>query len=184
MLGADARFRRIYFNRHADPLGIGKSPSRFSDPRRRVPEHRYGVLYLGESLKVCFLEAILRDTRNGAVGDYPMEEREILARNVAEIEVVTPLSLADLRGDSPIRMGIPSDVARASRQGLARRWSLAFHEHPSAPDGIIYASRLNGETNIAVYDRAIPKLRVSSVGRLIDAAELPDVLDDLQVAIV
>ena len=92
--------------------------------------------------------------------------------------------VVDLRGDSPIRMGVPSDVARASRQSLARKWSQAFHEHPSAPDGIIYASRLNGETNIAVYDRAIPKLRISSVRRLIDAAELPDVLDDLWVAIV
>ncbi len=47
-------------NAYPDPLGFGKSPSRFSDTRRRIAENRFGVLYLGETLKVCFLEALLR----------------------------------------------------------------------------------------------------------------------------
>jgi hypothetical protein len=55
------RFGRLYLNRYPDPLGFGKTPSRFSDPRRRIERHRFGVLYLGGSLKVCFLEALLRD---------------------------------------------------------------------------------------------------------------------------
>jgi hypothetical protein len=55
------RFGRLYFDRYPNPLGFGKTPSRFSDPRRRIPRNRFGVLYLGESLKVCFLEALLRD---------------------------------------------------------------------------------------------------------------------------
>jgi hypothetical protein len=54
-----ARFGRIVFNRRSDPLGFGKTPSRFSDPRRRISSHRFGVIYLGETLKVCFLEAVL-----------------------------------------------------------------------------------------------------------------------------
>jgi hypothetical protein len=79
-IGPGARFGRIVFNRHSDPLGFGKTPSRFSDPRRRIPSHRFGVIYLGETLKVCFLEAVLRDSRNGAVGDYPTDERELHVR--------------------------------------------------------------------------------------------------------
>ena len=110
------RFGRIILNRHSDPLGFGKTRSRFSDPRRRIPSHRFGVIYLGETLKVCFLEAVLRDSRNGAVGDYPMDERELHVRLYAEIEITGPLSLVDLLGDGAIRMGIPSDVARASSQ--------------------------------------------------------------------
>jgi hypothetical protein len=51
---------RIYLLRHPDSLGFGKTPSRFSDPRRRAEENRLGVLYLGSTLKVSFLEAILR----------------------------------------------------------------------------------------------------------------------------
>jgi RES domain len=181
---AGERFRRIYFDRHKSPLGFGKTPSRFSDPRRRKPENRFGVLYLGETLRVCFLEAVLRDKRNGTVGDYPMDEIELRSRQIAVVEVVKPLATIDLRGDGGVRMGVPSDVSRASDQRLARAWSAAFHDHPARPDGIVYSSRLNGQTNLAIYDRAIPKLRVVDTTPLIDAPELPEVLDELLVALV
>jgi RES domain len=178
-----ARFGRIYHLRYPDPLGIGKTPSRFSDPRRRIPANRFRVLYLGSSLKVCFVEAMLRDQRNGAVADYPIEERELHERLYADVEVAEPLSLVDLRGDGLLRMGVPSDVARGARQRLARLWSVAFHTHPSGPDGILYPSRLNGETNLAVYDRAIPKLRTADTNPLIAVAGLAEVLNDLKVAL-
>jgi hypothetical protein len=183
-LAAGARFGRIYFDRHTNPLGFGKTSSRFSDPRRRIPKNRFGVLYLGQSLKVCFLETVLRDKRNGAVGDYPLDETELRARRFAVVEVVTPLAMVDLRGEGGVRMGVPSDVPRASDQCLARAWSVAFHEHPAQPDGVVYPSRLNGQTNLAVYSRAIPKLHVADTTSLIDAPELPGVLDDLLVALV
>lgn len=44
-----ARFGRIYLNRFPDPLGYGKTLSRFSDPRRRALANRFGVLYRGGS---------------------------------------------------------------------------------------------------------------------------------------
>ncbi|MES0214072.1 RES domain-containing protein [Mesorhizobium sp. C280B] len=50
-----------------------ESPSRFSDPRRRVDANRFGVLYLGDSLKVCFLETVLRDRRAGILDDLPID---------------------------------------------------------------------------------------------------------------
>ena len=81
-------------------------------------------------------------------------------------------------------MGVPSDVAKASDQGLARAWSVAFHQHSQRPDGIIYPSRLNGHTNVAVFDRAIGKLREIRWMRLIAAPGLASVLDDLKVSIV
>ncbi len=180
---AGRRFGRIYLSAYPNPLGIGKSPSRFSDPRRRIPRNRFGVLYLGETLKVCFLEAVLRDQRDGHAGDLPLEESEIYARRFAEIETLDELRLVDLRDDHPVRMGIPSDVARSSRQTLAREWSLAFHQHRSAPDGIIYPSRLNGHTNLAIYDRAIPKLAPARVLPLIGAPGFASVLRELLVSL-
>lgn len=45
------RFGRIYLARYPDPLGFGKTPSRFSDPRRRKPASRFGVLYLGDTFR-------------------------------------------------------------------------------------------------------------------------------------
>ena len=176
-------FGHIYPQRYPNPLGCGKTPSRFSDPRRRVESNRFGVLYLGASLNVCFIETILRDRRNGTVGDFLIDEGELRTGQYAEIRVAVPLSLVDLRGNGRVRMGVPSDVAGGSRQTLARAWSLAFHSHPVAPDGIIYPSRLNGETNLAIYDRAVTKLTVARTTELIDASGLARVLNDLSVAL-
>ena len=92
--------------------------------------------------------------------------------------------MVDLREDRAVAMGVPSDVHRTSRHALGRAWSVAFHEHPSRPDGIIYSSRLNGHTNLAVYDRAIPKLRPLRVRHLLAVPDLVSVLDDLSVEIV
>lgn len=176
-------FGRIYLSRYPDPLGCGKSLSRFSDPRRRIPENRFGVLYLGSTLKVCFVEAVLRDQGDGRIGDLLLEERGLAVRNYATIAITAPLSLVDLRGDGPLRMGIPSDVVRGAKQSLARRWSLAFHEHHAPPDGILYPSRLNGEINLAIYDRAIGKLGTSASGPLLMERDLTGALRDLRIGL-
>src|ERR1700693_6064768 len=79
-VGPGEAFGRIYPDRYREPLGYGKTGSRFSDPRRRVPENRFSVLYLGQTLKACFLEAVLRDQRNGVGGDFPIAERALHTR--------------------------------------------------------------------------------------------------------
>lgn len=180
---AGRTFGRIYHQRFVNPLGFGKGQSRFSDPRRRVEANRFGVLYLGSSLKVSFLEAVLRDDRDGVVGDFPMDEAELDTRQYAQAVTNTELTLLDLTGDGPVRMGVPSDVLRSSRQSLARRWSVAFHDHPAQVDGIYYPSRLNGEVNLAIYGRAVPKLTLATAGSLRAAPGLARVLNDLEVAL-
>jgi hypothetical protein len=179
-----AKFGRIYKKSFLNPLGFGKNPSRFSDPRRRTEANRFGVLYLGSSLKVCFLETMVRDERDGVVGQIEIAESELDDRRYAEIHVRQELRLLDLTADGPVRMGIPSDVARSRRQVLARKWSVAFHEHQQQPDGIVYPSRLNGETNLAIYERAVGKLELFREQHLKRAAGLPSVLDDFQVALL
>lgn len=177
-------FGRIYWSTYPDPLGYGKSPSRFSDPRRRLDANRFGILYLGNSLKVRFLETVLRDRREAILDDLPIEEVELTRRRYAQITTNADLRLVDLRGDNAVRMGVPTDVVRAQRQNLARRWSLAFHEHPSEPDGIIYSSRLNEATNLAIYDRAVPKLQAKRVVTLLGARGLAQALEDFRVGLV
>lgn len=93
------------------------------------------------------------------------------------------LRLVDLRNDNAVRMGVPTDVVRAQRQNLARRWSVAFYEHPAQPDGVIYPSRLNGATNLAVYDRAVRKLRPTRVTTLLGTPGLARVLEDFKVGL-
>ncbi|WP_374120422.1 RES family NAD+ phosphorylase [Mesorhizobium onobrychidis] len=174
----------MYWSTYPDPLRCGKSPSRFSDPRHRVAANRFGVLYLGDSLKMCFLEMVLRDRREGLVDDLPIEEVELTQRRYAEIATTADLRLVDLRDDNAVRMGVPTDVVRAQRQNLARRWSVAFHEHPSQPDGIIYPSRLNDATNLAIYDRATLKLQPKRIVTLLGAPGLGQVLEDFKVGLV
>jgi len=67
---------------------------------------------------------------------------------------------------------------------LARSWALASHEHQSLPDGIIYPSRLNGHTNVAVFERAVSKLAPARVIPLIGAQGLAAVINDLRVSLV
>ena len=180
---AGERYGRIYMAQHPDPLGYGKSNSRVSDPRRRKDENRFGVLYLGETLTVCFLEAVLRDQRDAIIGELVMDESELETRRYAEIKVATPLRLVDLRGNGAVAMGVPSNVHRGAGHTLGRAWSVGFHDHPQAPDGIIYPSRLNGQVNLAVYGRAVAKLRPARLRRLIDIAELAPILSELQVGL-
>jgi RES domain len=130
------------------------------------------------------VEAVLRDEKNGVVGDFPFPESELHTRRYAEIEIGGALNVVDLTRNGAVRIGMPSDVLRRSVQAAARRWSLAFYTHPAAPDGIMYPSRLNGETNLAIYDRAISKLVVTATCDLINATDLAAVLDDLQVRVV
>lgn len=105
MRRAGKRLGRVYLSRHPDPLGFGKALSRLSDPGQRIPASRFGVRYLGSTLKVSFVEAMLRDQGDGRIGQLLSAERDLAARSLAAIEVLTPLKLVDLRGDGPLRMG-------------------------------------------------------------------------------
>jgi hypothetical protein len=181
-VGPYQTFGRIYMAGFPDPLGYGKSNSRFSDPRRRKAANRFGVLYLGETLAVCFLEAVLRDRKDGVAGELELEERELDDRRYVTVETSSSLRLVDLRENNAIAMGVPSEVMRGVRQHIGRVWSVAFHDHPDGVDGIIYPSRLNGHVNLAIYGRSVGKLQPTRLRRLVDVAELAPILDDLEVA--
>jgi hypothetical protein len=87
-------------------------------------------------------------------------------------------------GDIPANLSAAVNLTSPSRQSLARSWALAFHEHQSLPDGIIYPSRLNGHTNVAVFGRAVSKLAPVRVMPLIGAPGLAAVINDLRVSLV
>ena len=178
-----ARWLRLYRRRFTDPLGFGLAPSRFSPPDDA--SEAYGVVYLGSSLKVAVAETLVRDHGDGRLGDLPIELAELETWTCAEIEAVRPLKLADLRGDAPLRMGIPSDVAHASGWRLSQTWSAALHGHEQNPDGLIYLSRFTGEANLAVFERALPKFAPVRVEALLDRrAELAATIRRLDLRIV
>jgi hypothetical protein len=182
-IGPELAWSRLSKNHHPDPLGYGWSPSRFSDPGTD-PTRRFAIIYFGATLKVCFLEAVLRDKGDGRVATMPIEEGELLTWNRVQVSARRPLRLVDLREDGPVRMGIPTDAVRAADQRLGRIWSRALWEHDAAPDGMIYPSRLNGHDNIALYDRALVKLATQTTAPLMSFRdEMARIIDDLDLSI-
>ncbi len=180
-IAAGENWYRLYESRFPDPLGWGPGLSRFGDPTGRA----FGLIYLGASAKVCFVETILRDRADGRGTDCVVALSEIERRRLATLRSTAPLRLVDLTGDGPLRMGVPSDVAGARDQSLARLWSKAFHAHAEAPDGVLYPSRLNEERCIALYDRAIGKVAPVATPHLMECrAELAAILSDLDIALV
>lgn len=178
---AGSIWQRLYFATHRDPLGFRPSPSRFSDPTGK----RFGVVYLGSSAKVAFAEVVLRDRAVGTLKPFliPMPELESYA--CADIEIVDILNLVDLTGDGHMRSHVPTDVTGASDQTLARIWSEAFYDHRDAPDGVLYSSRLNKERNIALYDRALAKLKAKAAPKLVERRdELAAILNDFDIGIL
>ena len=174
-------WRRLYVSNHPHPLGFSRTKSRFSDPTGRA----FGVVYLGSSIKVTFNEVILRDRADGRTGVVPIPLAEIEAYSCAEIEVAAELHLVDLTGDGALMMGVPSDVVGARDHTMAQLWSVAFHAHPDFVDGIYYPSRLNEERNIALYDRALTKLKTTAAPRLIECrGPLAAIIDEFNLSIV
>jgi len=170
---------RVYSAAHPHALGYGKNSSRFSDPRTTlVKSRRFGVLYLGSSLKVCFVEAVLRDRAVGLAGTFYLTNTEMRRLNVVELRSTRPLRLVDLRGDNLVKMRLPTDLARAQDHHLGQQASLAFYTHPDKPDGILYRSRLNEGLCVAVYGRAVRRMRGVKAIPLLDDARLAGVLDE------
>lgn len=173
-------WRRMFNTRFLDPLGWGRGRSRFSDPSGSA----FGLIYLGSSAKVAFVETVLGDRADGRGAECVVALAELEVRSLASFRITEALRLVDLTGDGPLRMGVPSDVVGASDQSPAQVWSAAFHAHEDQPDGVFYPSRLNEERCVALYDRAIGKLKVEAAPRLMDCrAELASILDDLEIAI-
>lgn len=154
--------------------------SRFSCPKRC----NFGVVYGAQTFTGAVVETIIRDSRDGIGSSAPVRLAEIKGRCAVVMEVCRSLTLVDLTGRNPIKMGVPSDVLRWSEHHLGQTWSAFFHDHPDRPDGLIYPSRLDGSINVAIYDRAVSLLVPAEQRPLLEwADELADAIDELELAI-
>ena len=155
----------------------------FSDPRKNSPR-QFGVYYVGQTFEAAFLETVLRDRKNGNPGTLVLSESDL--NDYAHVGVIPlqPLDVVDLRAGAGVALGLPTDTLRAASHRLGQRASLALYQHPDRPDGIWYPSRLNGEGNLAIYDRAVSKLSTGVRRLLRSCPELASVLDRYRVTLV
>lgn len=183
LASAGSTWHHLFLNCFSDPLGFGFSSSRFSDPRK-ARQPRFGVYYIGQTFEVAFLETIVRDRKNGNPGTLVLSSDDLNNYVHVVVTVRKPLDLVDLRGGGALAMGVPTNAVRAQSHRLGQRSSLAIYQHPNSPDGIWYQSRLNGDENIAVYDRAVRKRSAARRRPLGSCPELAIILDRYRIALV
>jgi hypothetical protein len=87
-----------------------------------------------------------------------------------------PLKMVDLRESGCLILGAPTDATHARNQAAGRVLSRTLYEQHSDTDGIWYQSRLTGEDCLAIYDRALKRLKPVKTGQLEHHPQLPDVL--------
>lgn len=155
MLPAGVRLLRIY-----DPTRFDATATSFRHfgPLDRFDHHHptttgdahinpdRGILYAGLTLSCCIAE-VFGD--RGAI--------ETGTREVAELEVVRPLLLLDLRDDGAMRAGTVSAIGKIAGRPLSQEWSRYFYERAShylTVDGLIWYGAHNDEECVALFERA------------------------------
>jgi hypothetical protein len=162
------------------PLQLHSSPSRFCDGKSG-----FAVMYAALSFETCIVETLVRDRFTHRLKrELPLAT--VLARGYARISTQPDreLNLLDLRDSGCVDIGAPTDAVRARHFAAGQALGKALYEEHKDVDGFIYASRLTGDDCVAVFDRAVEKLRVVDACELKDQRELPGVLDRNRVVLL
>jgi hypothetical protein len=160
------------FRIHRTALGakfFGASGNwRFDDPNKT-----YGTLYAGLSPEIAFAETLLRG--KGTL----IAEAELALRSLCTFTAREDLRMVELHGkrmfkidaDASVTCGLPYDASQA--------WSSAFHQHPDAPDGIVYrGTRDNSQFALVLFHRSSQKIdNGASIPLLEDKVALGALLD-------
>lgn len=172
-------YKRIFWT-GGDPLEFRPGTGRFNAPSRE-----FRVLYGADTLACCLAETLIRDRSALLGGPAPITVEDLDLRSVVELESLEPVAVVDLTGPGALRAGIPSAVAKAPDYGLSQAWSLAFWKHPSAPEGVLYRSRLDDDyLCVALYDRAAAKIRAADTTPLIRHPNCDAALERYRIQIV
>jgi len=144
--GTQALTFRFYgpLSRFDHQLGSDESFTPSNDPAR-------GIYYAAFSLSSCLVEVF---------GDTRVIETE--GKQVAQVEIIQPLILLDLRGSGAMKAGSVSALAKVPDRHLSQAWSRFFYEQTNlygTIDGILFFNAHNDEEAIALYERAKEKLR-------------------------
>jgi hypothetical protein len=162
------------------PLQLHSAPSRFCDGRSG-----FAMMYLALSFETSIVETLVRDRFTHRLKrELPLAA--VLARGYARVSTQPglELNLLDLRDTGCVDIGAPTDAVRARHFAAGQALGKAVHEEHKDVDGFIYASRLTGDDCIALFERAVKKLRVVEARELKDAQELPAVLERNKVVLV
>jgi hypothetical protein len=146
------------------PIFFGRTGEcRFDAP---APARAFGVLYLAADPQCAFIETF----GHGHVDRGRLVTLEALGKKrLAEVAFDRPLRLVDLTEAGLATIGADLRLCAGDYE-VAQAWSGALHDHPEAPDGLLYRSRHDpGRLCAAVYERAAGAVTSRSIGTLADA---------------
>jgi hypothetical protein len=139
-----------------NPLYFNSVAGRFAPP-----SGQFGTLYLAEDEYCSFIEAFNQQIIDrGPLGPI-VSGKGLANRCLCPVGATRTIRLVDLTNGAALRQLSPEADNRINDgpHAVSQRWSLAFWEHPSQPDGLYYRSRRAPERfSIALFDRVAPEL--------------------------
>jgi hypothetical protein len=134
-----SRYSAVFFG-----PGPGKLPTHRFDPA----SGRFGILYLGDSFDVAFVEAILRNPQLRSV-----RLSDIHTRSCSRVAPDRELRLAKMFDEGLSALGCDNAIATGPYEPCGL-WSDALWDHREKPDGIAYRSRHDpAHLCFAVFER-------------------------------
>lgn len=175
-LPAGTELFRCHQARHG-PIHFGREPVHRFD----APNGEFGVCYLSRSHAGAFAETFLRSARGQLI-----ERGDLDLYALSRLRVTRPLTLAQCYGSGLRRNKIDARVSSSVDYPRHRAFSLACHEHPQQPDGLIYRARFDDDQfSVALFDRASDTIATDSkpapwmrTGTIIE-----EILDRYEIAI-
>jgi hypothetical protein len=152
-----------------------KQDGRFNDPQRQ-----YGVLYAAETDVGAFAERLLpapgliEDHAGMAAGaTIPVSATALQNFSLAAITFAQPVVCVDLRTPAGLTQIGAGPWLLTAPHSVSKQWSRPIFLHPSAPEGIVWNSRLgNGIISMGFHERTKPKIAANGLGSLIGHRKL------------
>lgn len=161
-----------------------------TDARYRfdAPDGSFGVVYAAFDLDTAFVESVLRDKparakAGGVILDYgELRDRRVIALDTHAAD--RPLHLVKLYDDGLVALRTDNRISSVDAYDVTRAWAKALHDHPSAPDGLVYLSRyLGSRRSVVLFDRCRDQVAPGTVTLLVHHPGLPDLLDHFRLGI-
>jgi hypothetical protein len=156
-------------------IHFGRSgENRFDDP-----QGGFGVCYVARNLEGAFAETCLRD-----VGAQFVSRSFLEARAITILRLTGDLRLVRAHGPGLARLGVTSALS-AGPYEISQAWARAMHDHPVAPDGLLYRSNHdNSQLCAGLFDRCQRRLSAEKpLSLLADRVRLAKLFDRYKVAL-
>jgi hypothetical protein len=137
-----------------DPIFFGPGPAVPPTNRFDSASGRFGVLYVGLSLRGALAETLVRNPQRLIVA-----MNDIVGRSVSALVFDRPLRIVRLYGWGLQTVGTDNSISTGPYAPCGL-WSDALCDHPDRPDGLAYQSRHDSfEICLAIFEKADVRLQ-------------------------